>query len=487
MSSIDYTEFNRIARKLEDHHILFEKIWSMGRLRFSNRYPTAGVLFNKQGQCVEFFVNEDFWNSISFEKKCFVVSHECMHVALNHGKRTIALHKMSRNKKKNENKIINIAQDLVINHALVDYYGYDRKEVDAENRYAWLDTIFPPDFKVLKDQSFEYYYNKIKELASENPDALDGTETVDEHSFGDGEADSKDSDQNGNGSGQDQSKADEKSEGEFDGDSQKGDMQYTDDFSPVIDDLNDELTDAEKETIKDFIEKNQGSDKGSDSSDGKEEQSKGSVGGGTGGGRGTEAGGVWTFAKVDKTPRKKKWETVIKNWVRKSIKRHFFEQEQWVMPNRRMNMISTDMMIPSMYEIEDTRKEKNKINVWFFQDTSGSCSGYRDRFFKAAMSIPPEKFNMRLFCFDTKVYETTLESKKLYGFGGTAFDIIENYIQKKVSEGERYPDAVFVITDGYGNKVSPQYPKQWYWFLTPGGDNYCIHDDCKIYDLEKFE
>lgn len=476
MSSIDYAEFNRIARRLEDHHILFEKIWSMGRLHYSNRYPTAGVLFNKSGQCIDFFVNKEFWESLTFNQKCFVLSHECMHVALNHGKRTKKLFEFDKKKKKQENMVINMAQDLVINHALVDYYGYDRQEIDPEGKYAWLDTIFPPDVKVLKDQSFEYYYNKIKEVMEKDDSALDDLETVDDHSFGgDGDGES-DGDEEGEGQGN----------GDFDGDSEKDDMEYTDDFSPIIDELNEELTDVEKETIKDFIEKN----KGSNSVDGEGEEKQENQGGSTasgGKGRGTEAGGTWTFAKVDKTPRKKKWETVIKNWVRKSIKTHYFEQEQWVMKNRRLNMISTDMMIPSMYEVEDRRKEKNKIDVWFFQDTSGSCSGYRDRFFRAAMSIPPEKFNMRLFCFDTKVYETTLESKKLYGFGGTAFDIIERYIQKKVSEGERYPDAVFVITDGYGNNVSPEYPKRWHWFLTPGGDTYCIHNDCKTYDLEKFE
>ena len=30
---------------------------------------------------------------------------------------------------------------------------------------------------------------------------------------------------------------------------------------------------------------------------------------------------------------------------------------------------------------------------------------------------------------------------------------------------KKYPDAIFVITDGDGNHISPEYPDRWYWFL----------------------
>lgn len=44
-------------------------------------------------------------------------------------------------------------------------------------------------------------------------------------------------------------------------------------------------------------------------------------------------------------------------------------------------------------------------------DTSGSCFNLAERFFKAALTLNPKKFNVRLFCFDYYATETSLKSK----------------------------------------------------------------------------
>ncbi len=145
------------------------------------------------------------------------------------------------------------------------------------------------------------------------------------------------------------------------------------------------------------------------------------------------------------------------------------------------------MFLPSEMEVEDIDKEKNKIEVWFFQDTSGSCSGFAKRFFKAAESLPKDRFNVRMHCFDTRVYETSLEERKLYGFGGTSFTCIENYIQRRIAkENLQYPKAVFIITDGYGNDVHPEHPEVWHWFLSSGYKSH-IPKQSKTYLLRNFE
>ena len=56
----------------------------------------------------------------------------------------------------------------------------------------------------------------------------------------------------------------------------------------------------------------------------------------------------------------------------------------------------------------------------------------------------------------------------------------------------KYPDAVFVMTDGYGDKVVPQMPERWYWFIDGGMSSktlttsYCP-EECAVYKLTDFE
>ena len=124
--------------------------------------------------------------------------------------------------------------------------------------------------------------------------------------------------------------------------------------------------------------------------------------------------------------------------------------------------------------------------MWFFLDTSGSCYHLKDRFFAAAASLPERRFNVRLFCFDTAVQETTLASGKIYGGGGTSFRIIEKHIQGEISsKGCKYPE-VFVISDGYGDLVSPQHPSKWHWLLTDNGTKDYISKKSSVHELKDY-
>jgi len=147
--------------------------------------------------------------------------------------------------------------------------------------------------------------------------------------------------------------------------------------------------------------------------------------------------------------------------------------------------MSQDLVLPS--EMEEDALDKTKIEVFFFLDTSGSCIGYKNRFFKAALSLP-KNFNVRLFCFDTQVRETTLISRKIYGGGGTNFGIIEAHIQKVMKEDKcAYPKAVFIITDGWGTAVNPAKAENWYWFLTTNNSRNYIPEKSNVYLLANFE
>jgi len=121
-------------------------------------------------------------------------------------------------------------------------------------------------------------------------------------------------------------------------------------------------------------------------------------------------------------------------------------------------------------------------------DVSGSCAGLADRFWKAAMSLPEDRFGTKLFCFNTEVFEVDMEKPRLKKGGGTYFSILENYIQDRMKEDTKmeYPDAVFVITDGYGDVIEPQEPTRWYWFLSRLYQD-CIPIESNIFMLEDFE
>lgn len=426
---ISNEEWFEISRSLEIHHAVFYKIWQMGKPIFNEEIETAAVQFNSDGEFIWFHFNPQFWNRMQLKDKLFVICHEALHIILNHGIRT-------KDAGRRNSAATNVALDVVVNHSLVNNFGFLRSTIEDWQDYCWVDTVFkdknplPPD-----NELFEYYFNLFDKVYGDGGMG-DGTKggapgLVDDHSkMGEG----------------------------------------SDNWDEIIDALNAELTDEEKESLKSMVSKHFEENKSNDKK----------------AGTGT---GAWSFVKIGKVVKKLKWETVIKRWSKKYLKTIDKEEEQWARLNRRMSMLPRDMFLPTDMEVDDAERNKTKIDVWFYLDTSGSCIGLKDRFFTAALSLPTERFNIRLFCFDTKVEETTLESKKVYGGGGTCFNILEAEIQKELKAGkiDKYPEAVFVITDGYGTNIKPQMPSKWYWFITDGGVRNYIDKDCNFYNLRDFE
>lgn len=323
-----------------------------------------------------------------------------------------------------DNELANIAQDIVINELLASQF-FDRAIIDPQNFYCWYDTVLI-DIPHERGQNFEYYYNLLRQ----NKDKIHQKWLIGSHGTPAGQGDGE-----GNGG-------------------------VPDNERPI-----------ERADLDDFIEKIN------------EE-------GGGGVLAGNLPGGIsGTFGKIV-VPKKKKWESVIEEWVGLRIKRKEKTISHWIGKDRRMTLLDHVLMIPSTRELEEKDLEKDKIDLWFFQDTSGSCASFAKRFFKAANSIPTERFDIRTFCFDTAVYETELKSGKLYGFGGTSFHILEDRIQREIKSKKlkKYPDAIFVITDGHGNNIRPQLPKNWYWFL--GGSSTTkryIPKESKTFMLKDYE
>jgi predicted metal-dependent peptidase len=439
--SLSYADFSEISKDIIKYHGVFYKFWDLIRPSYTNskNVPTACVVFNKENQCVDFLINKKFWDKLSQEKKNFIVCHECLHVILEHGKRACSI------SVKLNPEITNACLDIPINEMLVKYFGFNKKDIDPKGKFCWANTVFPKE-KVPNDKGYEFYFNKMKNDSECAKVSICG--------MGSGESSDCDLETNSH----------ESLDSFNDESAQKS-----------IQDLADSLSEEETASLKDIcdrIARNEENNQDSKITS-----------------RGNTAGGMVKLLGKVKPKRKRKWETVIKKWSLK-FSRTDREENHWLVKARRNSLINTEFFIPSDIECEIKKTKDEKVDVWMMLDTSGSCADLAPRFWRAANSLPKEKFNVHYYCFDTQVYklkDSDVNAGKLYGFGGTCFISIENFIQKSIKkEGKKYPAAVFVLTDGAGTNVKPQDPKKWYWFLSED-NKYCIPKDSHIFSLKDFE
>lgn len=437
-------EFNAISRDLDKFHSVFYQIWEMGYPELTFDVPTAAVAFDKKGRQIKFMFNPLFWKQSDTYTKEFVICHECLHVILNHGMRIKDL------KGSFWARIANYALDVVINHMLVDKFNFDRYSIKEQENFCWIDTVFGKDHKLVeRNRAFEHYFGLLKQKVTEDIQSgklrirnSDGSfsdiggSPIDMHDFLEG----------------------------LDNEELKKDIEEH---------INRNLNDLDK---KNFIDKLEETGEGKKTT---EESKKNSQ-------AGSIAGGITFKMNIhEKVKKKQKWETVIKKWSLKYFKEDH-GIEQWARENRRISTLQTNLMLPS--EVDDQNLVQDKIEVWFFQDVSGSCVHLKDRFFRAARSLPEDKFIIRMFCFDTQVHEVDLKKGELKGGGGTSFSILERFVQSEVAKNptKKHPEAIFVITDGDGDRISPKFPKKWYWFLSYNSRS-CIPNDCHIHMLKDFE
>lgn len=478
-------EFNSISLELEKFHGLFCQLWEMGIPRLTWEIPTAAVSFDREGRNVEFIFNPLFWKNTDRYTKCFIICHEVLHVMLSHGLRT-------RDCQMPE--VANKALDVVVNHMLISKFGYDRNSIDVgiypeghekagqKIQLCWIDTVFVDMQNIVeREKPFEYYYRLLEQNSKMLPN---------------GKMMIRKGGEKGEGSGSKGEKGESEGSGEGDGDGWKevigeaiddhsGLEEFEDDRAKdeIAETINDQLDNDEKMEISEIIHQ---SEDGNAAQKAEEKEQNGKPQEASSKKAGSVAGKISYQANVrNRVKKKRKWEAVIKKWSRK-YKDTDKEEEQWTRRARRYSMVSPNIMLPTQMDIE--HKSETRIKVRFYQDTSGSCFGFRDRFFAAARSLPTDRFDIELFCFDTKVYSASIEEGKLYGFGGTSFEILEAHIQNQLRSGEihKHPEAIFVITDGYGDDIRPKEPNKWFWFLSDDA-RHCIPEECNIYDLKEYE
>lgn len=415
MHKISDHEFYTVLEKLEDKDLIFSKVAGLGKPVLREDIKTACVSFDSKGKTLNWCFNPTFWKNCSVYKRAFIIAHEMLHILLDHGHRMKGL----------DLKISNIAADVAINEMLVRTFKFDRNLIEAVDDYCWVDTVFqPPHFNpslVSQNESFEYYYNllmkKIEELSGNSSELADGQELVDEHegfrSISDKEAEE------------------------------------------LANKLDESLKKHDSTAVKKFREK---------ISKKKDSKSVPLAG--------TAKGAMERMMDKFKGPRKPKWEKVIKNWERRAKESLEADVGTWMKIDRRYTeFYKNDSVFVEGFMEEELPPKKSRILVYFIMDSSGSMSGYAERLWAAARSLDPKRFEIILKCHDTRVFDISIKESKLYGFGGTCFDIIEEDILKEMDKRKMpYPGAVFHLTDMYGNRVEPMFPKRWHVFYT--GDGY---------------
>jgi len=458
MKKLPYHEYIEVLHHLDMKHAAFYRFWEMGRpMLVDDDYTVGGVhittgavVFDTStGKCIRLVINESYWNGMNVEQKAFLIAHECLHLIYKHYSR---LFKYSKNEL--DFLLMNIAADIVNNHRLLEL-GFNRDEIEQGQggcSYCWVDNVFskltddiPPP-----DKSSSYYYHLLKELLAKNPEngesVLGSVKLVDDH-------------------------VDPST-----GDNSEGGSEALD---KVVEDLLNSLdSQSKKDLLSDFQKRHEELDK--------EMNERSSEGGG---GKGQDYSTGDTIKKMMAVRPKpgRLWRNILKemNASFKS-KDEFALEERWGFDHRRMTCLPKDIDIPA--EIESVRPNRVRRDCFMFLDTSGSCAEYAERFWKIASSIDQKWFNVRLFCFSDTVYPINLEDQELRGFGGTSFVPLEKEIQKVIKSQElKYPDVVFVITDGMGDRVFPEKPERWWWLLTENSATDCIPKGSKVLKLEDYE
>lgn len=411
--------FNQLSflDKLQDYHRLFYGVFELGEPVFTEKVDTAAVAFNESTGKVDFLINKSFFESLSAKEQLFLVCHEALHVVFSHIER---VKKFSLNP-----HYSNVAQDIVINELLCREFGFIKEDLDICKEACFVDSVFSKTdiakYKIVYNGSFEYYYDLLLLIAPKRLKVV----TIDLHDI---------SDLEGEYSTVPEEVADSLVK-------VASESMSSDELKTLVKSLSDPLNDKIKSA-------------------------------------GVTGLGSLYGIELTNVKQNRSWESIVKNKVSTLLKRDERNYETFLRKPRRLTCLQDNLFLPEFLDYEEDSNDK--FNLYFFLDASGSCISYKNKFFNLVRSIPQDKFNITLFSFDTEVYKLDLKKPIVRGGGGTSFSPMEKTIQSELkTQKTKYPDLVFVLTDGYGSHINPEKPKNWFWLMTedyttyiPKGSNY---------------
>lgn len=378
--------------------------------------PTCAVNMTSKG--MNFYYNSEFLNGLSQKEVNFITLHEDFHLLWNHPKRTIT--------GQYDHKLANIAQDMIINHIIVEdipeWFIEIPKDEKGRNMALFVPKeyegklIFEELYEWLRDKQDEHQQNKKNSSSQKNssgnssqPQKSDDSGSEQGEQEGDGESEQKSDNYGPYGKNPKKEK-----------NSKEGDTIDTYSLDQLFDNLEetqgqymdshmqDEVPEEMRESIiKDAIERLQA--------------------------RGYSSGNVeQTLNKL----RKKRKDYL--SYIKRQITNAIFGTKKMktiVKPNRRQ-----------ILGLKGNRKVKTKINV--ILDTSGSMSGL---FSRVLAYVFQNDIEINLIEADTEVkWVKTLKTKKqiesipIIGLGGT---IMQPAVEKVVEEFNQFNTVI--LTDGY--------------------------------------
>lgn len=480
----EYQKFQFLSQ-IQEHSVLFKAVYQLGVAKYTDKIPTACVMKNKQDNQLYYFINYDFFWSLTEKERLFIVCHESLHLLFGH------LDYIE--KEKLDTNIANVAMDIVINETLLQHFNFNRNELsftrnkNNDHNICLIDTVFTDEeikkFNINFTKGFKYIYqclsNKYKnQHDQENQQALDNMMSIDEHQpnpelLNEVEI-HNDEKQNTTDDLQEQDGKENNSvtttgtgsTAEIENDTHQdlsNNSNNNPEYEPIDKDFLDEIIDKIESECNVDIQKLQDIIHGQF----KPENIK-------------NFNNLEDYISKDFSLFKKKthstWKKLI-NFVNPSI----IEQKEIIdnsfgMPNYSIGMVLEEegIFLPGLKKDEEWRKDK--IDLYFFFDVSGSCYSYKNTFLKIISDIPTSMFKLHLFAFSNYVLPIEIDYKnkkfktKLSSGYATSFTILEEQIQKDLQNRkiQHYPDFVCVLTDGIAppiNNIKDKNQPKWLWLL----------------------
>lgn len=397
-----------VADMQDINNYLAVEVCKMGYPIATNDIPTAGVGWDDNRKKIVFYFNPTFAQTLTSEEFCFIVAHEAIHLVNSH---IFLLHEEIKKLTKRKAEQIEIltftrkmnrAMDCVVNDSLINMYNFP-KVLDLDpNISNKIKIIYGKDIVGVDCHDKTAY--EVYYMLPEEP--ASNQKDVENHKIW---------------------------ESFF-----APDGSFKKDFVDTLKEFvnkniqNSALSDEQLEQIN-KIRKDM-----KNSSDSYVSKAGDSISG--------------DKRPVDGTDRRTiNWNKILYKFVDT-----FKPEDVWSKPNRKLIPSYPDIILPSW-------KDKEKEKIFCAIDSSGSIDYDALSLFVSVLRNTPKRFQIDAISFDNKCYKFDVFGKdKPQGGGGTNFQIIEDYIQQNC---RKYPIAVFVLTDGWGTKVTPKYPERWGWLL----------------------